>query len=293
LNPDVVVAFTAGAVLAAVLVLAAVFLVRREHRRGRSAVSDLRDEWLDPFAQHLLTLTEEQRDNAHQIDQVHTGLTDVHQRLDELSRRFMSVRGEIRRLQDDALAARYRANLGLPDADVLPGRVFAGDAVAADRILTKYLRTARALELQTTLLSAGDGGRHIRLWLRRRNASDSPDVLDQRVQDALGELLSWRNGNANRHNASPPARALADAITLLGAHGDSFVQLGRAVFVNADRRLAVAVLTDQDLAYLEEHPELVTSPRKALARMRGSMKDRYLDLTQTLAALTNGRGPSA
>jgi hypothetical protein len=290
LRTDVIVAFAAGAALATVLVLAAVFLIRREHRRGRSAVSDLRDEWLDPFAQHLLTLTEEQRDNAHQIDQVHTGLTDVHQRLDELSRRFMSVRGEIRRLQDDALAARYRANLGLPDADVLPGRVFAGDAVAADRILTKYLRTARALELQTTLLTAGDGGRHIRLWLRRRNASDSPDALDQRVQDALSELLSWRTGTASRHNASPPARALADAITLLGAHGDSFVQLGRAVFVNADSQLAVAVLTDQDLAYLEEHPELVTSPRRALARMRASMKDRYLDLTPTLHALTNGRG---
>jgi len=179
------------------------------------------------------------------------------------------------------------------DADVLPGRVFAGDAVAADRILTKYLRTARALELQTTLLTAADGGRHIRLWLRRRNAGDSPEMLDQRVQDALGELLSWRVDGAaagnGRHNASPPARALADAITLLGAHGDSFVQLGRAVFVNADSRLAGAVLTDQDLAYLEDHPELVTSPRKALARMRAAMKDRYLDLTQTVRALTNGR----
>jgi hypothetical protein len=290
LRPDVIVAFAAGAAVAAVVILAVVMLVRREHRRGRSAVSDLRDEWLDPFAQHLLTLTEEQRDNAHQIDQVHTGLTDVHQRLDELSRRFMSVRTEIRRLQEDALASRYRSSLGLPDGDILPGRVFAADAVAADRILTKYLRTARALDLQTTLLTAADGGRHIRLWLRRRNAGDSPDSLDDRIQDALGELLSWRVDGAaatgnGRHNASPPARALADAITLLGAHGESFVQLGRAVFVNADQRLAVAVLTDEDLAYLEEHPELVTSPRKALTRMRAAMKDRYLDLTQTIRAL--------
>lgn len=250
-------------------------------------MSELRDEWLDPFAQHLLTLTEEQRDNAHQVDQVHTGLTDVHQRLDELSRRFMSVRNEIRRLQDDALAARYRVHLGLPDAGILPGRVYAGDAVSADRILTKYLRTARALDLQTTLLTAAEGGRHIRLWLRRRSAGDSPDDLDRRVQEALSEVLSWRtDGTNNRHSASPPARALADAIALLGAQGDSFVQLGRAVFVNADSRLAVAVLTDEDLAYLEEHPDLVTSPRRALARMRVSMKDRYLDLTPTLKALS-------
>jgi hypothetical protein len=52
----------------------------------------------------------------------------------------------------------------------------------------------------------------------------------------------------------------------------------------------VAVLTDQDLAYLEEHPDLVTSPPRALARMRARMRGRYLDLTPTLRALTNGNG---
>jgi hypothetical protein len=287
LSTDVIVAFAAGAVLSAAVVLAAVLLIRREHRRGRSAVSDLREEWLDPFAQHLLTLTEEQRENAHHIDQVHSGLSEMQQRLDEVGRRFLSVRNEIRRLQDDALAARYRMHLGLPDSDVLPGKVFAGDPVAADRILTKYLRAARALDLQTTLLTAADGGRHIRLWLRRKSVGDSPEELDRRVQEALAEVLSWREGAVDdQHAATPPARALADAIALLGTQGESFVQLGRAVFVNSDHRLAVAVLTDQDLAYLEEHPDLVTSPRRALARMRASMKDRYLDLTPTLRSLT-------
>ncbi len=63
-----------------------------------------------------------------------------------------------------------------------------------------------------------------------------------------------------------------------------------AEFVNAEAELAVAVLTDQDLAYLEEHPDLVTSPPRALARMRARMRGRYLDLTPTLRALTNGNG---
>jgi hypothetical protein len=65
-----------------------------------------------------------------------------------------------------------------------------------------------------------------------------------------------------------------------------YVQLGRAVCVSADARLAVAVLTDRDLAYLEEHPDLVTSPARALARMRAAMCDRYLDLTPTVRSLT-------
>jgi hypothetical protein len=294
LRQDVVVAFAVGAVVATAVVLVAVYFVRRERRRARTAVSDLREEWLDPFAEHLLTMTEEQRENAHQVIQVHSGLTDVQQKIDELNRRFLAVRTEIRRLQDDALAARYRLHLGLPDASVLPGKVFAGDPVAADRILSKYLRAARALDLQTTLLTAADGGRHVRLWLRRRSAGDSPDELDRRVEDALSEVLAWRDDDVDnhRHAASPSARALADTIALLGAEGDSFVQLGRAVFVNADAELAVAVLTDQDLAYLEEHPDLVTSPPRALARMRARMRGRYLDLTPTLRALTNGNGAS-
>jgi hypothetical protein len=291
LRPDVVVAFLIGAVVAATLVLVAVHFVRREHRRARSAVSDLREEWLDPFAEHLLTLTEEQRENAHQVDQVHAGLTDVQQKMDELNRRFLAVRTEIRRLQDDALAARYRLHLGLPDASVLPGKVFATDPGAADRILTKYLRAARALDLQTTLLTAADGGRHVKLWLRRRSAGDAPEDLDRRVEDAIREVLEWRDDVAGqRHSASPAARALADAIALLGAEGDSFVQLGRAVFVNADARMGVAVLGDKDLAYLEEHPDLVTAPPKALARMRAAMRGRYLDLTPTLRALTGPNG---
>jgi hypothetical protein len=287
LRPDLVVAFAVGAAVATAVVLVAVYFVRRERRRARTAVSDLREEWLDPFAEHLLTMTEDQRENAHQVIQVHSGLTDVQQKIDELNRRFLAVRTEIRRLQDDALAARYRLHLGLPDATVLPGKVFAGDPVAADRILTKYLRAARALDLQTTLLTAADGGRHVRLWLRRRGAGDSPDELDRRVEDALSEVLAWHDDDSDnhRHAASPSARALADTIALLGAEGDSFVQIGRAVFVNAEAELAVAVLTDQDLAYLEEHPDLVTSPPRALARMRARMRGRYLDLTPTLRAL--------
>lgn len=294
MRQDVVVAFAVGAAVATAVVLVAVYFVRRERRRARTAVSDLREEWLDPFAEHLLTMTEEQRENAHQVIQVHSGLTDVQQKIDELNRRFLAVRTEIRRLQDDALAARYRLHLGLPDASVLPGKVFAGDPVAADRILSRYLRAARALDLQTTLLTAADGGRHVRLWLRRRSAGDSPDELDRRLEDALSEVLAWRDDDVDnhRHAASPQARALADTIALLGAEGDSFVQLGRAVFVNAEAELAVAVLTDQDLAYLEEHPDLVTSPPRALARMRARMRGRYLDLTPTLRALTNGNGAS-
>jgi hypothetical protein len=287
LRPDVVVAFVAGAMLAALIVLAAVLLVRREHRRARTAVSELREEWLDPFAQHLLALTEEQRDSAHRLDQVHTALTETQHKLDELNRRFLSVRTEIRRLQDDELGARYRQHLGLPDVAVLPGKVVAASPVAADRILTKYLRAARALDLQTTLLTAADGGRQVQLWLRRRSAADRPGDLDVRIEEALQEILDWRGDTGdNRHAASPAARTLADAIALLGGQGDCFVQLGRAVFVNADSDLAVALLTDRDLAYLEEHPDLAGSPRRALVRMRMAMRDRYLDLTPTLRALT-------
>jgi outer membrane murein-binding lipoprotein Lpp len=291
LRPDVVVAFVVGAALAAAVVVAGGYLVRSEHRRGRSAVSELREEWLDPFAEHLLTLTEEERENAHQVDQVHTALTDVQQKVDELNRRFLAVRTEIRRLQDDAIATRYRLQLGLPDASMLKGLVYAGDPVSADRILTKYLRAVRALDLSTTLLTAADGGRHVRLWLRRRSAGDSSYDLDRRVEEALSEVLTWCEDAADhRHTASPPARALADAIAQLGGEGDAFVQLGRAVFVSADAKLAVAVLTDEDLAYLEEHPDLTASPPQALARMRARMRGRYLDLTPTLHALTGGPG---
>jgi hypothetical protein len=292
LRPDVIVAFLIGALLAAVLVLAAVYLVHRERRSARSAVSDLREEWLDPFTEHLLGLTEEQRESAHRVDQVHGGLADLQQKTDELNRRFLAVRTEIRRLQDDALAARYRLHLGLPDAGNLKGLVFAANPVAADRILTKYLRAARALDLQTTLLTAADGGRHVRLWLRRRSAGDASEELDRRIHDAIVEVRAWRDDVAgHRRAASPPARALADTIASLGAEGDAFVQLGRAVFVNADARMGVAVLTDSDLAYLEEHPDLVTSPARALARMRAAMRGRYLDLTPTLRALA-GPAPS-
>jgi hypothetical protein len=74
----------------------------------------------------------------------------------------------------------------------------------------------------------------VRLWLRRRSARDSPEELDRRIHDALSEVRGWRDDVAgHRHAASPPARALADAIALLGAEGDAFMQLGRAVFVNA------------------------------------------------------------
>jgi hypothetical protein len=288
LRQDVIVAFLAGAVLAAALASTAALLVRRQRQLARTAVEELREEWLNPFTDHLRGLAEEQRETAHRLDQVRTTLSEVQQNLDELNRRFLAVRTEVRRQQDDALAARYRAHLGLADEGLLKGLVSAGSPVAADRILTKYLRAARALELQTTLLTAADGGRHVRLWLRRRVAGDAPDELDRRVQDALAEVRAWRDDVAgHRHAASPPARALADAIALLGTQGDAFMQLGRAVFVNAEARLSVAVLTDSDLAYLEEHPDLVTSPARALARMRAAMRGRYLDLTPTLRALTD------
>lgn len=65
MRPDFVVAFLIRAVLATVLVLTAVYFVHRERRRARSAVSDLREEWLDPFTEHLLGLTEEQRESGH------------------------------------------------------------------------------------------------------------------------------------------------------------------------------------------------------------------------------------
>ncbi|MDT5036266.1 MAG: hypothetical protein QOE03_1451 [Micromonosporaceae bacterium] len=281
-----IVAFVVGVAVAAAVILTTGYLVGQERRQGRSVVSDLREEWLDPFAEHLLTLTGEQRETAHQVDQVHAGIGDVQQKVDELNRRFLAIRTEIRRLHDDALAARYRVHLGLPDASALKGVVFAGDPVSADRILTKYLRAARALDLSTALLTAADGGRHVRLWLRRRNAADRPGDLDRRVSEALAEVLAWRDDASRRSTASPQARALADAIAQLGGDGDTFVQLGRAVFVNAGSNLAVAVLTDRDLAYLEEHPDLVASPARALHRMRIAMPDRYLDLTTTLHALT-------
>jgi hypothetical protein len=289
LRPDVVVAFVVGVAVAAAVILTTWYLVGQERGHGRSAVSDLREEWLDPFAEHLLTLTGEQRETAHQVDGVHAGIGDVQQKVDELNRRFLAIRTEIRRLHDDALAARYRVNLGLPDASALKGVVYAGDPVSADRILTKYLRAARALDLSTALLTAADGGRHVRLWLRRRNAGDGPGDLDRRISEALAEVLAWRDDTAgHRSTASPQARALADAIAQLGGDGDTFVQLGRAVFVNAGPNLAVAVLTDRDLAYLEEHPDLVASPARAFERMRIAMPDRYLDLTPTLRALTGG-----
>ncbi|MGC9670869.1 hypothetical protein ACNTMW_30515 [Planosporangium sp. 12N6] len=285
MRQDVIVAFLTGAVVASALVLAVVHLVGRERRRARTAVSELRADWLDPFADHLLGLTEAQREAAHRTDEVHAGVADVQSRIDELNRRFLAVRTEVRRLQDDALAARYRLRLGLPDDAVLKGLVYAADPVAGDRILTRYLRAARALDLQTSLVTATDGGRYIRLWLRRRGADDVD--LDRRVLDALAEIRAWDGDVAgHRHAASAPARALADAIALLGTQGDAFIQLERAVFVTADGRLSVAVLTDSDLAYLEDHPDLVTSPRRALARMRAAMSGRYLDLTPTLRALT-------
>lgn len=281
-------AFLAGAVAAATVVVAAALLIRHEQRRSRTAVSELREEWLDPFAEHVLSLTQEQRENAQQVDRVNGSVQDVQHKVDELNRRFLAVRTEIRQLQDDELAARYRHTLGLPDVSMLPGKVYAVDAGAADRILTKYLRAARALDLSTTLLTAADGGRHVRLWLRRRSARDSQDQLDRRVEDALSEILRWSKQTEGQQPAgSPQARALADTIALLGTEGESFVQLGRAVFVNAGDHLAVALLTDRDLAYLEEHPDLVTAPPRALARMRATMRGRYLDLTPALNALTD------
>ena len=63
------------------------------------------------------------------------------------------------------------------------------------------------------------------------------------------------------------------------------MQLGRAVFVTANRQLAVAFLTGKDLAYLEDHPELVAAPDRALARIHAVLTGRYLDLTPTLRAL--------
>ncbi|GAA1803848.1 hypothetical protein HC028_04495 [Planosporangium flavigriseum] len=293
MRPDVVAAFLSGAVLASIATGTAVYLVRRERRGARSAISDLRADCLDPLAEHLLGLTEEQRGNAHRVDQVRTGLTDVQQKIDELNRRFLAVRTELRRLQDDAFAARYRRHLDLPDAGLLKGAVFAPDPVAADRILTKYLRAARALQLQTTLLTAADGGRHVRLWLCRRSAGDAPQDVDRRVHDAIAEVQAWHGDVAGHWRAAtPPVRALADTIALLGAEDEAFLQLGRAVFVNAGARLGVAILTDRDLAYLEEHLDLVTSPGRALARMRTAMRGRYLDLTPTLRALAGSPGSS-
>jgi len=289
LVPELAAAFLAGAVLAACAVLLTLRL-RRKQRGAAAALVQLRDDWLDPLSASVHAITEEQRDQSRQVAEVQAGLGDVHQALDELGRRFLAVRNEIRWLQDDALEARYRERLGLPDAGLIPGRVWARHPVAADRILTAYLRATRALDLKTALLNATDNGRHVRVWLRPKSTADTPDDLDRRVREALTEVLAWRHDSVEHlwRLASPPTRALADMITALGTQGACFVQLGAAVFVTAANQLAVAVLSERDLAYLEEHHELVTSPERALARMRATLPDRCLDLTQTLHALTTG-----
>ena len=289
LAPGLIVAFLAGVVVSTSVTLLLV-LSRRRQRSATAAYAQLRDEWLDPLSNSVHTLADEQRDQARHVAEVQAGLGDVHQALDELGRRFLAVRNEIRWLQDDALEARYRDRLGLPDAGLVPGRVWARHPVNADRILTAYLRATRALDLKTALLNATDGGRHVRVWLRPKSTADSPDDVDRRVREALSEVLAWRHDSVERlwRTASAPTRALADMITALGTQGACFVQLGAAVFVTAANQLAVAVLSERDLAYLEEHHELVTSPERALARMRATLPDRYLDLTPTLHALTSG-----
>jgi hypothetical protein len=287
-----IVAFLSGAMLATATTVLVNRLVRRDRQATRSAVADLREEWLDPFAENLASLTEEEREQTRQVKEVHAGLDALHDRLDELARRFIAVRDEIRRVEDDALQARYREHLGLPDSDLLRGLVSTADARVTDRILTMLLRAARAFDLQTALMTAADNGRQVRLWLRRRAAEANPHDVDDRIHDALAEVLGWReNVEDRRRAATPAARALADVITSIGTQRGCFVQLGRAVFVTANRQLGVAFLTGDDLAYLEEHPELIGSPDRALARMHTVLRGRYLDLTATVRALTGPAKP--
>jgi hypothetical protein len=282
-----IVAFVLGAAVATGLTLLVRRLVNRERRATRSALTDLREDWLDPFAESMASLAEEEREQTRQVKEVHAGLDALHDRLDELARRFIAVRNEIRRVEDDALQARYREHLGLPDSHLLRGLITTGDAMATDRVLTMLLRAARALELQTALMTAADNGRQVRLWLRRRAAEANPHDVDDRIHDALAEVLGWRDDVEHRRRAATQAaRALADVITSIGTQRECFVQLGRAVFVTANRQLGVAFLTGEDLAYLEEHPELITSPDRALARMHTVLRGRYLDLTATVRALT-------
>jgi hypothetical protein len=283
----VVVAFLLGAALATGVTLLVSRLLHRERNTTVAAIADLRTDWLDPFAEHLSTLTEEEREQTRQVKEVHAGLDAVHDRMDELARRFVAVRNEIRRIEDDAMQARYREDLGLPDSDLLRGLVSTADALATDRILSMLLRATRAFDLQTALMTAADNGRQVRLWLRRKAAEGNPHDVDDRIHDALAEVLGWRDDvERRRHAATPAARALADVIASIGTQRECFVQLGRAVFVTANRQLAVAFLTGEDLAYLEEHPELIRSPDRALARMHAVLAGRYLDLTATLRALT-------
>ena len=282
-----IVAFVLGAAVATGLTLLVRRLVNRERRATRSALADLREDWLDPFAENMASLAEEEREQTRQVKEVHAGLDALHDRLDELARRFIAVRNEIRRVEDDALQARYREHLGLPDSDLLRGLITTGEAMATDRVLTMLLRAARALELQTALMTAAENGRQVRLWLRRRAAEANPHDVDDRIHDALAEVLGWRDDVEHRRRAATQAaRALADVITSIGTQRECFVQLGRAVFVTANRQLGVAFLTGEDLAYLEEHPELITSPDRALARMHTVLRGRYLDLTATVRALT-------
>ena len=283
---SVVVGFLSGAGLATGVLLLRRHRAGRERQATRAVLEDLREDWLDPFAEQVTTLTEEEREQSRQVKEVHAGLDAVQDRLDELGRRFVAVRNEIRRIEDDALQARYRERLGLPDPDLLRGLVSTDDPLATDRLLTLVLRATRALELQTALFTAADGGRQARLWLRRRGAEGSTDDVDDRLHDALSEVLGWRdNVEHHRKTATQAARTLADVIAMLGTQRESFVQLGRAVFVTANRQLAVAFLTGKDLAYLEEHPELVSAPDRALARIHAVLTGRYLDLTPTLRAL--------
>src|SRR2546423_14637332 len=189
---SVVVGFLSGAGLVTGVMLAVTHRVRRERQAARSAVSELRDEWLEPFAEHVATLTQEEREQSRQVKEVHAGLDAVHDRLDELGRRFVAVRNEIRRIEDDAMQARYREHLGLPEPGLLRGLVSTDDPLATDRLLSRVLRATRAVELQTALLTAADNGRQIRLWLRRRSEG-SPDDVDDRIHDALSEVLGWRD----------------------------------------------------------------------------------------------------
>src|SRR5439155_1181779 len=155
--PPAIVAFVTGAMLATAITVLVGRRIGRERHAARSAVADLREEWLDPFADHMASLAAEEREQTRQVKEVHSGLDAVH--------------------------------------------------------------------------------------------------------DRLAEVLGWRDDvERRRRAASPAARALADVIAAVGTQRECFIQLGRAVFVTANRQLGVAFLTGEDLTYLEEHPELITAP---------------------------------
>jgi len=109
---------------------------RRERQAARSALAELGQDWLDPLTDTIVTLTNAQQENTRQVRELAAGVEAIQERLDELGRRFLAVRNEIRRLEDEALQSRYRERLGLRTNGLLRGLVSAANPLAADHTLT-------------------------------------------------------------------------------------------------------------------------------------------------------------